>query len=114
MYQLVIGMDLLVSGGFLVVYNTLLSLTVGLVQALLIWLLCSSDLPWSIFVTFFHFGTIWYFRCIFYLPHIHLVINHFSKEPWFPLVGNGQDLGIRCGPCYWGDFVDKARDYIHA
>ena len=53
-----------------------------------------------------------------YLPCIYTLISHFSKEPWFLLVGKGQDLGvsvvIATGMTLLLAFlVDSAREYMH-
>lgn len=42
------------------------------------------------------------FLCLFFPSP---VISHFSKDPWFPVVGNGitdQELDASCTPCYHG------------
>lgn len=103
-YQLVIGMDLLISGVFFF-SSGLQCITVPNDWASASPLNLAFVLFWPapvIFCHSFHCGTTWYFRCILYLPHIHLLINHFSREPWFLVA---QDLGVRCVPCYWGNFV---------
>ena len=78
-------------------------------------LTCHLPLFWS-FSPFF--GISWYFRCILYLPRIYTLISYFSKEPWFLLVGKGQDLGVSVvtatGMTLLLDFlVDNAREYTH-
>ena len=78
-------------------------------------LTCLLPLVWSFSPCF---GISWYFRYILYLPCIYLVISHFSKEPWFLLVGEGQDLGvsvvIATGMTLLLDFlVDNAGEYMH-
>ena len=73
------------------------------------WLLSFFDIPPSVhFVSFLSrslpFDATRWSRFILYVSFPSPRINHFSKEPWVFLLGNGvrdQDLGTRCALHYW-------------